>query len=128
MPQTKANTVRRRDFKRTFAKELRATATDAERILWSLLRTRQLGGLRFRRQQPIGPYIVDFFCPERRLVIEVDGDQHGYDRNALADARRDEWLRGQGHHVLRFGNREVMTNLDGICSTILAAARRPQNL
>lgn len=86
----------------TRARELRWNMTDAERKLWAALRRRQILGYRFRRQQPIGPYIADFFCPEAKLIIEVDGSQHGEELQALDDKRRTEWLEKNGYRVLRF--------------------------
>jgi very-short-patch-repair endonuclease len=71
---------RQTQLKHAAAKELRANATEMERKLWTVLRRKQLSGVRFRRQQPIGPYIADFFCSSAKLVIELDGDQHGLDR------------------------------------------------
>jgi len=125
MPQAKANTTRRRDFNRTFAKELRANATDAERILWSLLRMRQLADLRFRRQQPIGPYIVDFFCPSVKLIVELDGSQHGTDDAISYDDDRTRFLRARGYSVLRFWNSDVMKNRDRVLEAIHHAATLP---
>ena len=93
--------------------------TDAERRLWWRLRNRQLGGAYFRRQQPIGRYIVDFVCLDRRVVVELDGGQHA--DNADADKDRDRWLEAQGFTVLRFWNPEVMSNLDGVLATVHAA-------
>jgi very-short-patch-repair endonuclease len=114
----KANTSNRRDVKRAFAKSLRTTATDAECILWSLLRTRQLGGLRFRRQHPIGPYIVDFFCPSAKLIVELDGSQHGTDEAVSYDDDRTRFLQVRGYRVLRFWNIEVMQNRDNVLAAI----------
>jgi len=88
------------------ARHLRRNMTDAERKLWRLLRGRQMESYRFRRQQPIGNYIVDFVCLEARLVIEVDGGQHAI--HADADRERTEWLRSEGYRVLRFWNRQVL--------------------
>jgi very-short-patch-repair endonuclease len=98
---------------------LRQSATIAERLLWAQLRSHALGGLHFRRQAPIGPFIADFVCYRARLVIEVDGSQHT-DRQA-ADNRRTAWLVGRGFRVLRFGNEEVLTNIDGVIEAIAAA-------
>ncbi len=100
--------------KRAFARQLRRNTTDAEGLLWWALRAGELGGWRFRRQVPFGPYILDFFCPKSPLVIEVDGAQHGED----TDVRRDAWLMGQGLRVIRFGNDEVFTELDAVLDTI----------
>jgi very-short-patch-repair endonuclease len=101
---------------------MRSAMTPAELRLWLRLRNRQLGGLRFRRQAPIGPYIVDFFCPERNLIVEVDGDQHGHESNMKRDAERTRWLQGRGHRVLRFANVEVTNDLDAVYAAISAAA------
>ena len=106
MPTLKSN--QRSAFKSDFAKQLRSNPTDAERRLWWLLRAKQLGGLRFRRQQPIGPYIADFFCPAAKLIVELDGDHHGLDNKASYDAVRTRWLEGRGYKVLRFANRAVL--------------------
>ncbi len=103
------------------ARRLRAEMTDPERVLWSKLRRRQLEGHRFRRQVPLGPYVADFACMEPKLVVELDGHQHG-DR-IDHDARRTEWLEGQGFHVLRFGNPDVRENLEGVLLTIANALR-----
>jgi very-short-patch-repair endonuclease len=92
--------------------------TDAERTLWKALRDRQLDGHKFRRQHPIGPYILDFFCEERRLAIEVDGGQHTAER----DAPRTAWLAGHGIRILRFWNNDVLNNLPGVLETICAEA------
>ena len=98
---------------------MRAEATDAERALWRELRAGRLAEFRFRRQQPLGNYIVDFVCFESKLVIEVDGGQHDEQRDY--DNRRDAWLAEQSFRVLRFWNNEVMGNLEGVMETILAA-------
>ena len=92
--------------------------TPAERRLWRQLRQQQLAGYRFRRQCPIGPYIVDFVCLQRRLVIEVDGGQHN---DSPADARRDALLRQCGFRVLRFWNNDVQSNIDGVVDVIARA-------
>ena len=96
------------------ARDLRQQMTDAERFLWSRLRRRFLGA-KFRRQVPLGPYIVDFACMRSKLVIEVDGGQH---LENLADAARDRWLAENGFRVLRFWNHEVLQNLDGVLERI----------
>jgi very-short-patch-repair endonuclease len=98
------------------ARELRKASTDAERRLWSHLRRKQLAGFRFRRQQPIGAYIVDFFCPEASLVIEIDGGQH--DVNQARDAVRTRWLEAQGYRVIRFWNNDVLANTEGVVVAI----------
>ncbi len=104
-----------------FARALRVNSTDAERRLWRHLRQKQIAGFRFRRQQPIGPYIVDFFCPEARLVLEVDGGQHGV--REATDEVRTEWLRARGYRVLRFWNNNVLQNTEGVLHRIDEALR-----
>ncbi|WP_420642830.1 endonuclease domain-containing protein [Candidatus Leptofilum sp.] len=100
------------------AREMRQQPTEPERRLWQHLRRKQLGGFRFRRQQPLGAYIVDFYCHEARLIVEVDGDSHAFQEKY--DAERTAWLEEQGNHVIRFWNVEVMQNLDGVLQVILA--------
>lgn len=106
----------------TKAKSLRREMTDAERKLWSILRSRQLDGAKFRRQQPIGPFIADFVCQEARLIIEADGSQHV---NSDADTRRTAFLKGKGYRVLRFWNNDILQNLEGVAESILAALDTP---
>ena len=100
------------------ARELRKSLSDAERKLWNALRAKQLDGGRFRRQHPIGPYVVDFVCLERRLVVEVDGGQHTEDAHVAHDARRDQWLSGEGYRVLRVSTTDVYGNIAGVLDTI----------
>lgn len=90
-----------------FAKELRRNSTDAEKLLWSRLRDRQLFGCKFRRQQTMGAYIVDFICMEAMLIIEVDGGQHM--EREPQDVLRSQYLNSLGYKVLRFWNNEVLT-------------------
>jgi very-short-patch-repair endonuclease len=97
-------------------RQLRRDATDAERRLWSALRDRRLSGYRFRRQYPIGRYIVDFACTRHRLIVEADGSQHA---DSKADRLRTAWLEEQGWRVLRFWNNDVLTNANGVVETIL---------
>ena len=97
------------------ARELRDSATPAERALWQPLRRRQLG-VRFSRQMQIGKIYADFLCRELDLIIECDGISH--DREPERDHRRDAWLRGQGYTVLRFTNADVLGNLEGVISAI----------
>jgi len=99
-----------------FARELRKRQTDTERLLWSRLRAHRFGGRKFKRQQPIGPYIVDFVCFEAGLVIELDGGQHV--EQCAYDAKRDKWLAEQEFKVLRFWNNEVLANLEGVIHRI----------
>ena len=101
------------------ARELRHNPTDAERALWRRLRQRRLAGHRFRRQHLLGPYIVDFFCFQKGLAIEVDGGQHS--ERTVYDAQRTAWLEAQGYRVLRFWNNEVIEEMEGVEETILEA-------
>ena len=94
---------------------MRHEPTQGEAALWRALRTRQLDHVKFRRQQPIGPFIADFFCPAARLVVEIDGITH---IDPGADARRDRWMQAQGLRVLRFTSAEVAGNLDGVLGAI----------
>ena len=98
------------------ARNLRNNLTDAEKRLWKHLRFKQFEGLRFRRQQPLGPYIVDFVNFDKRIVIEVDGGQH--DENPQGDIERDNWLRAQHFEVLRFWNNDVIRNMEGVLEII----------
>ncbi|MCC7346113.1 MAG: endonuclease domain-containing protein [Variibacter sp.] len=100
------------------ARTLRSFPTDAERRLWSCLRNRQLAGAKFVRQEPIGPYVVDFICREHRLVIEADGGQHA---ESLSDQERDTFLRSRRYKVLRFWNNDILRDLEGVCLMIEAA-------
>ena len=99
------------------ARKLRDNSTDAERRLWQRLRDRQLDGHKFRRQQPIGSYVLDFVCQNHHLIVELDGGQHV--ENKDADDRRDAWLTAAGYRVLRFWNHEVYENIEGVLQKIL---------
>lgn len=114
----------RREEKVSFARVLRGRQTDVEKLLWSKLRSKRLNGHKFRRQEPIGVYIVDFVCFERKLVIELDGAQHNSDEGRHSDLQRTEWLKSQGFTLLRFWNNEVNNNLDGILQVIHIALTR----
>jgi len=103
------------------ARALRKTLTDAERRLWSHLRRRQVEGCKFRRQAPVGPYIVDLLCLSHRLVVEVDGGQHAW--RASSDEKRTKWLESQGFAVLRFWNNEVLGETDAVVAAISDALR-----
>jgi very-short-patch-repair endonuclease len=110
---------------RARARELRRTMTAEERIIWRACREfRQLGIARFRRQAPVGPYIVDFVDFGRRLIVEIDGSQHA---ESLSDRRRDIWLASRGFATLRFWNSDIRHNLPGVLDEIAGAAfaRRP---
>ena len=110
---------RRDRLTRHRAHRLRLNDTDAESHIWQALRARRLGGWTWRRQVPFGPYILDFLCREARLVVELDGGQHG---DAVDyDARRTAFLHRHGLRVLRFWNSAVLTNRTGVCDSILDA-------
>ena len=93
---------------------LRSEMTSSERRLWSRLRAKQFFGLKFRRQHGIGPYIVDFYCPERLMVIEVDGDVHAEESRKQKDQQREKNLRNLGLQIVRYTNDEILNRLDGV--------------
>jgi very-short-patch-repair endonuclease len=103
------------------ARNLRRNMSDAERKLWHALRAKQLDGVRFRRQHPIGRYIADFVCLERWLIVEVDGGQHTEDDQMARDARRDRWLEAEGYRVLRVPTADIYGNIAGVLDTIWGA-------
>ena len=103
-------------------RELRKHLTETERALWKHLRLRQFRGYKFRRQQPIGKYIVDFACLEKRLIIEVDGGQHS--EQTAYDLERDTWLESQGFSVLRFWNNQVLKEMEAVEEVIVDALTR----
>ena len=104
------------DDLRRWAKEMRNEMTDAEALLWKLLRNRRLASAKFRRQHPVGRYILDFYCDEKKLAIELDGGQH--QEAAQYDSRRSEWLHAHGIAVLRFWNNEVLMETETVMETI----------
>ncbi|HEX2555405.1 MAG TPA: endonuclease domain-containing protein [Microvirga sp.] len=108
-------------FRRRTAQSLRARTTGAEQRLWRALTHVPVKGTHFRRQVPIGPYVVDFACLATRLAIELDGSPHTRSDVAARDAKRQHWLEQEGFRVLRFWNAEVTANLDGVLDTIYAA-------
>jgi very-short-patch-repair endonuclease len=99
------------------ARRLRRDSTDVERLLWGSLRSRRFEEYKFRRQHPIGRYVVDFICPSQRLIIELDGGQHALLQGS--DAARTAYLQKQGYRVIRFWNNEVLENLEGVLTMIL---------
>jgi very-short-patch-repair endonuclease len=109
------------EFKRRSARRLRQNATDAELRLWRHLKRLETRGTHFRRQMPIGDFVADFSCPAARLIVEVDGSQHGEVENAVSDRRRTEWLNSQGYRVLRFWNNDVTQNISGVMEAIYSA-------
>jgi very-short-patch-repair endonuclease len=96
------------------AKILRKRPTEAEKFMWRYLRSKQLEGLKFRRQEPIGNYVVDFVCYEKKIIVEIDGGQHCAER----DGNRDRWLESQDFKILRFWNTEVLKNAQGVWEVI----------
>ena len=106
---------------RGFARSMRTDATKAEHVLWQAVRGKQLEGLKFKRQVPIGGHIVDFVCFEERLIVELDGAQHS---ESSTDPLRDRFFEGQGFRTIRFWNHEVEQDIDGVCQTIPAEVRR----
>jgi very-short-patch-repair endonuclease len=107
-------------FRRATARRLRKNETDAEQRLWKALRKLSLEGSHFRRQVPIGSYVADFACLSAKLIIEVDGSQHGEPEGLAKDAERTAWLRSQGFRVLRVWNNDVFSNLDGVLDAVYA--------
>ena len=105
---------------RNKARNLRQNQTPAERLLWSKLRARQVSGYKFRRQFPSGNFILDFYCPEAQLAIEVDGSQHADEENQQKDSIRSQHLKGKGIRVIRFWNNDVLENLDAVVEEIHA--------
>ena len=104
------------------ARQLRRKMTLPEGLLWQLLRTRP-HGFKFRRQHPIGWYVVDFYCPAAKLMIEVDGQSHSMGDRPERDCARDQWLRKQGLRVIRFAAADVMKDLESVVTAILRACR-----
>ncbi len=107
------------------ARELRRSETNAEASLWRRLRGRGLCGLKFVRQEPIGPYFADFACREQKLIVEIDGATHSTDEELRKDAARTVFLCERGYRVVRFTNEEVYRNLDSVLETILARLEKP---
>jgi very-short-patch-repair endonuclease len=112
------NRSRRRENATARARSLRDGDNMAEALLWTELNDRKLGGYKFVRQFPIGPFYADFLCRKSRLVVEVDGSQHA---SSAADRRRDEYMRAAGYSVLRFWNIDVLKHMPSVCETVLAA-------
>ncbi|MDF0493751.1 endonuclease domain-containing protein [Bradyrhizobium yuanmingense] len=105
-------------IRRAAAKKLRANTTPHERMLWRALKELPMDGSHFRRQAPIGPYVVDFFCPAKRLIVELDGGHHNEDGVAERDRARQLWLENEGYRVLRFWNSEIATDLTAVMERI----------
>ena len=107
------------------ARDLRNKQTEAEKMLWLKVRNLQLNGVKFRRQQPIGQYIVDFVSFEKKLVIEVDGGQHNESSTAAQDSKRTLWLEDEGYKVIRFWNNEILENMEGVLTSIMEEISHP---
>ena len=101
------------------ARKLRQNLTEQEAVMWHLLRNRGLNGYKFRRQYPIGSYVVDFVCRELKLIIELDGGQHNEPENIEYDKKRTQYLNEKGYKVVRFWNNEIDENLEGVYQSIL---------
>ena len=110
---------RSRERARVRARELRQSSPDAERALWQRLRDRQLGDYKFRRQRPIGPYFADFVCLEAKLIVELDGGQHFEPEGLAKDAARTAALNALGFLVMRFTDREALTERDAVLTQVL---------
>ena len=106
------------DKKYQIARKLRRNSTDEERILWNLLRNRQFYNLKFKRQFPIGEYIVDFVCEEKKLVIELDGGQQNEKENIIKDDARTNFIETKGYRVIRFWNNDIKENILGVYETL----------
>jgi very-short-patch-repair endonuclease len=104
------------------ARTLRRDAPSAERLVWRDVRNRQLGGWKFTRQEPVGPFIADFVCREKMLVVEIDGATHSTDEELLSDERRTAFLQQREYRLIRFTNEEIYENVDGALEEILRVA------
>jgi very-short-patch-repair endonuclease len=109
---------------RAFARQMRKEPTPAEKHLWRIVRNRRLAEFKFRHQHPFGPYILDFYCPAARLIIELDGDSHADEQTQQHDAARTAYLERRGVLTLRFWNVELAENEDGVVARIFDECRR----
>jgi very-short-patch-repair endonuclease len=110
---------------RLWAREMRTGMTDAEALMWKILRNRRLANAKFRRQHPVGRYILDFYCVEQRFCVELDGGQHGEATDY--DEQRDGWLASQGIQVLRFWNDQVLKETDAVLEVIWRELTKQQS-
>ena len=108
------------------AQNLRSNMTDAEQLIWSKIRRKQIGDLQFYRQKNIGQYIVDFYCPKGKLIVEIDGGQHYESDGMKKDRERDRYLQQLGFVVLRFSDIEVLKNIDGVVERIHEQLKSPR--
>ena len=106
---------------RGFAREMRKDPTNAEYVLWQMLRAKRLDGMKFRRQEPLGPYICDFVCHQRKLIVEADGWQHEGSRR---DADRDRYFENEGYRTIRFPNEDILEDADAVALRIIEAGGR----
>ena len=106
---------------KVFARELRHNQTDAETLLWFLLRDRRLAGAKFRRQHPVEPYVLDFYCYEHKLAVELDGGQHNDAKGRADDERRSAFLKSKGIRVLRFWNDEALKQTESVLEAVYSA-------
>ncbi len=104
---------------KSLGRRLRGSLTDAEKLLWSKLRRKQIENLQFNRQKPVGNYIIDFYCDKAKLIIEVDGGQHYEERNIKSDRIRDEYFKKIGLKVIRFTNLDIFKNIDSVVEKII---------
>ena len=111
-----------------FVRQLRREQTDAEKLLWYCLRSRQLCGLKFRRQYPVGPYVLDFYCHAYKLCIELDGRQHYESAGIQHDEQRQVFLTSHSIHTLRLSNRDMLRHLESVLLQIAEAAPHPNPL
>ena len=107
------------DYRTELARKLRKNSTPQETAIWNLLRNSQIKHYKFKRQQPIGQYIVDFVCNEKMLIIEIDGGQHNEELNKINDTERTKYLEIKGYSVIRFWNNDIDNNIEGVYQTIL---------
>jgi very-short-patch-repair endonuclease len=110
------------------ARALRASGTSAEEVMWRVLRGRQLDGMKFRRQHPFGPYVLDFYCPSARLAIEIDGEVHLNETQQMRDQDRDKYLSAGGVTVIRVSNDDVLSDLRSVLQRIRSSAGQPNSL
>jgi len=108
-----------------YSRDLRKNMTDAERTLWSKIRKKQIKGRQFYRQKPIGNYIVDFYCPSAKLIIELDGGQHLTEKGKSEDEKRDEYLKRLGFEVKRYSDIEVLRDIEGVLEDIYSFIINP---
>lgn len=116
--ETQTNVMKTSSHSTHLARNLRRNYIDAELTIWQRIKNRQMNGIKFRRQQPIGHYIVDFVSYNAMLIVEIDGGQHNEETDKIYDAKRTAYLKTLGYTVLRFWNNDVLTNIDGVLEKI----------